>query len=301
MEFPIYAHDPLKYKSDEEHHSMWRDRRVTDNSVDFTEFTDLITEVEKNDWLPTLLPYSPLYKWGIGFDIEENAPRASPFMQDLLYSGEPESLEGQDGKIRTKIITSAKDFARDISVNAKGKFKSNFGPKVKAKMSMDHSYSIQSNEVILRATHEIDLGKTILDPTNLALTKEAQVQLAISQNKFREKFGTHFIAGFTKKCSMDVFFRRKTSGTETKVQAAAELEVDTKMTSFSAGYTDSVDSSRSDSKTTIEVNYFGANDANWISGMTMDELTQAVVDFPENCAGNVADYILWPYDNVLSY
>ena len=40
-------------------------------------------------------------------------------------------------------------------------------------MAMDHSYSIQSNEVILHASHEIDLGKTILDPTDIQLTKEA--------------------------------------------------------------------------------------------------------------------------------
>ena len=33
----------------------------------------------------------------------------------------------------------------------------------------------------------------------------------------------------------------------------------------------------------------------------MDELKQAVVDFPQNCVGNVDDYILWPYDNILSY
>lgn len=33
----------------------------------------------------------------------------------------------------------------------------------------------------------------------------------------------------------------------------------------------------------------------------MDELKQAVLDFPQNCVGNVDDYILWPYDNILSY
>ena len=70
MEFPIYTHDPLKYKSDEEHHSNWVDNKIADNSVDFSEFTDLLNEVEDNDWLPTLLPYSPLYKFGIGFDVE---------------------------------------------------------------------------------------------------------------------------------------------------------------------------------------------------------------------------------------
>jgi hypothetical protein len=59
-----------------------------------------------------------------------------------LYSGEPESLEGQDGKIRTSIIQSAKDFARDITVNVAGKYDGMFGPSVAAKMSMSNSFSI---------------------------------------------------------------------------------------------------------------------------------------------------------------
>jgi hypothetical protein len=114
-----------------------------------------------------------LYKFGIGFDVEAVAPRASPFIQELIYSGVPESIEGQDGKITSKIITSAKDFALDVGLNVAGKYGSVFGPKVSASMSMSASYSIQSNEVILRATHDIDLGKTILDPTDIRLTKEA--------------------------------------------------------------------------------------------------------------------------------
>lgn len=100
---------------------------------------------------------------------------------------------------------------------------------------------------------------------------------------------------------MDVFFKRKTSGQETKTQVAAELEVDGGFYEMSAGFEAGINEARSDSKTEITVNYFGANDENWISGLGMGELKQAVVDFPENCAGNVADYILWPYDNVLSY
>jgi len=55
------------------------------------------------------------------------------------------------------------------------------------------------------------------------------------------------------------------------------------------------------SKTEIEVQYFGANDQNWITGLTMEELKQAVIDFPQNCVGNINDYILWPYDNILAY
>lgn len=119
------------------------------------------------------MPYSPLYKWGTGFDVESNAPRASPFITDLIFSGEPESLEGQDGKIRSTVITSAKDFAMDIGVNVASKYSGAFGPSVGASMSMDHSYSISSNEVILRATHDIDLGKTIINPTNVRMTSSA--------------------------------------------------------------------------------------------------------------------------------
>jgi hypothetical protein len=129
--------------------------------------------VQKSDYVACLLPYSPLFKFGIGFDVEGNVARASPFIPDLLYSGQPESIEGQDGKIRTTVITSAKDFALDISANIAGKYSFAFGPEVSASMSMSQSYSIQSNEVILRASHSIDLGKTILNPTNIRLTKEA--------------------------------------------------------------------------------------------------------------------------------
>jgi len=70
---------------------------------------------------------------------------------------------------------------------------------------------------------------------------------------------------------------------------------------MTAGFKAAVAANSADSKTEIIVNYFGANDENWIKGLGMSELKQAVIDFPENCAGNVADYILWPYDNVLAY
>jgi hypothetical protein len=100
---------------------------------------------------------------------------------------------------------------------------------------------------------------------------------------------------------MDVFFRRKASGSESKTQVAAELQVDGGYYAFSAGMELGINSARSDSKTEINVNYFGANNNNWISGLDMDALKQAVIDFPENCVGNVADYILWPYENIQSF
>jgi len=83
-----------------------------------------------------------LYKFGIGFDVKKNKARASPFIPDLLYSGTPESIEGQDGKITSKVITSAKDFAMDISANVAGKYDASFGPSVAASMSMSHAYSV---------------------------------------------------------------------------------------------------------------------------------------------------------------
>jgi hypothetical protein len=73
------------------------------------------------------------------------------------------------------------------------------------------------------------------------------------------------------------------------------------MYEMSVGFSLGINSARSDSKTEINVEYFGANDENWITGLSMSNLKQAIVDFPENCAGNVADYILWPYDNLLTY
>ena len=56
-----------------------------------------------------------------------------------------------------------------------GKYDGAFGPSVSAKMSMSNSYSVQTNEVILRASHTIDLGKTILDPTDIRMSKAAQI------------------------------------------------------------------------------------------------------------------------------
>lgn len=69
---------------------------------------------------------------------------------------------------------------------------------------------------------------------------------------------------------MDVFYRRTVSSSTSKTNVAAELEIDSKMFDFSTDMKMGIDNSRSDSKTTIEVNYFGANDENWITGLDMD-------------------------------
>jgi len=55
---------------------------------------------------------------------------------------------------------SAKDFALDVYVGVAGKYKA-LGVRASAAMSMDTSYSIQSDEVILKATHHIDRGKSL--------------------------------------------------------------------------------------------------------------------------------------------
>ena len=42
----------------------------------------------------SLLPYSPKLKYGLGYSIDDNVPRASPFISGILYGAEPESIEG---------------------------------------------------------------------------------------------------------------------------------------------------------------------------------------------------------------
>lgn len=81
--------------------------------------------------------------------------RASPFVPEIINNAEPDTLEGTDGTISQKVYTSAKDFALDISASISASF-SSWGVRGAASMSMDASYSIQSNEVVLRSTHKID-------------------------------------------------------------------------------------------------------------------------------------------------
>ena len=61
---------------------------------------------------------------------------------------------------------------------------------------------MSNNEVILIATHTIELGKAFIDPSNFILTENAQKLLAIDADEFTKKFGTHFLAGCTTECSM---------------------------------------------------------------------------------------------------
>lgn len=86
--------------------------------------------------------------------------KASPFIDALMYSEVPHSLEGEDGTIKKTLISSAKDFATDLSLGISGKYEG-FAVDVSASFAMDSSYSIQSNEVILKVTHKIDQGKAI--------------------------------------------------------------------------------------------------------------------------------------------
>jgi len=137
------------------------DGRVDLNDVDYDEVEKLLAEVElDHESSPTLLPYEAFYKVGMGFNIEDNSMRACPFISEILYNAEPHTFEGEDGKVKQSIYTSAKDFASDISYSIAGKYKG-FGVKAAAKFSMDSSYSISTNEVVLKSSHKIDLGKSI--------------------------------------------------------------------------------------------------------------------------------------------
>ena len=141
--------------------------------------------------------------------------RASPFIDALLYSAKPESLEGEDGTIKKTIINSAKDFAMDIAAEIGGKY-DGFAVDVSASFAMDSNYQIQSNEVILKASHTIDKGKSIFHLNNIRMTKEAKIALATDPIGYHNQYGTHFIVGFVKKCTMDVYYRRETESEEDK-------------------------------------------------------------------------------------
>ena len=80
---------------------------------------------------------------------------------------------------------------------------------------------MSSNEVILIATHVIDRGKSYIDPSNFIFTKSAKKLLATNAEKFKKEFGTHFLAGCTTECSMQVYFRRTGTSSEDKKEIAA--------------------------------------------------------------------------------
>jgi len=61
----------------------------------------------------------------------------------------------------------------------------------------------------LRATHSIDLGKSLIDPGNFLLTANAITELATDRKKFESTYGTHFIVGAKTACSMVVNYKKK--------------------------------------------------------------------------------------------
>ena len=65
-----------------------------------------------------------------------------------------------------------------------------------------NNMKMSSNEVILIATHTIDLGKAFIDPSNFICTESASDLLATDAKEFTKKFGSHFLAGCTTECSM---------------------------------------------------------------------------------------------------
>lgn len=93
------------------------------------------------------------------------------------------SHEGQDGKISIKIIDSAEDLSSsiqtEIMANGEG-----YGVKAAASIGVSHSSSISSNQVILKASHSIDLGKAFTDPSSFILSKSASRLLATDYKGF---------------------------------------------------------------------------------------------------------------------
>ena len=112
---------------------------------------------------------------------------------------------------------------------------------------------------------------------------------------FRKMYGTHFIVGMKSECSMNIFFKRKSDGTSSKSNIALEMEMDAGMFEASAKMKAGIEAKRSMSTTEVKIHYKGANDKNWITSLSLKDLRQALVDFPENCVGGAAWYILWPY------
>jgi hypothetical protein len=64
-----------------------------------------------------------------------------------------------------------------LSTEAKA-FGKGWGFEAKAGFSFGKSDSLKENEVLLKAKHVIDLGKSIVSPANMAFTKDARQLLA---------------------------------------------------------------------------------------------------------------------------
>ena len=84
---------------------------------------------------------------------------------------------------------------------------SGWGIEAKAEFSYSKQSTMSANEVVLIASHKIDLGKAFIDPSNFRLTSKAQKLLATNYDEFIEAYGTHFLAGTTTECAMNVIFR----------------------------------------------------------------------------------------------
>lgn len=82
-----------------------------------------------------------------------------------------------------------------------------WGANIKADFSFSQEYSMKSDEVLLIASHNIDLGKDFVDPANFRFTTTARNLLATNYDEFIQNYGTHFLAGVTKKCDMRFFMR----------------------------------------------------------------------------------------------
>lgn len=70
--------------------------------------------------------------------------------------------------------------ADKLAVNAKA-YGKGWGAKVAASFAINKQSSMNTNEVIVKASHSIELGKMQINPSSLKLTKIARTTLATTK------------------------------------------------------------------------------------------------------------------------
>lgn len=122
---------------------------------------------------------------------------------------------------------------------------------------------------------------------SFGLTVNARKLLATNKKLFNEVYGTHYIAGVTRGCKLEVFMKKKTSNGQKKSDIAVELKASYDAVAYSAGgevkFNKENSETKKSSNTDISITYAGCNDNKIMSGLSMDELTKAIIEFPEHC------------------
>jgi len=81
------------------------------------------------------------------------------------------------------VAKSAKELAESLSVDASA-WGSGWGVSAKASFSYSNDYKMNTNDVVLRARHRIDLGKSLIDPSEFVMIKDAIETLATNKELF---------------------------------------------------------------------------------------------------------------------